>query len=146
MNLSGIIRGYTPRGLRGAAEMGAKANVVTIDHPDDAHCGLPASRRICVSVSCAAALTGKLPPGVDHPTRCAFDQGGLIDDPREGLVERRRLDCMRLYVCEEAWIVAHKATNIGAPGRCPTGCLGFVQAGGLVPVDALKRAKVVSTT
>ncbi len=115
--------------------------VTIIDTPNDAECALPARRRLCVSVSCAAALTPRRAAGTDHPTRCAFDEGGLVDDQPGVTVVRRRDDCMRLFVCEEVWIMAHKATNIGATGMCPKDCLGFVAVGGLIPLDALTRVK-----
>lgn len=119
----------------------AKPDVVIIDTPDEVLCGLDASARMCVSTTCAAALTPRLGKNNDHPTRCAFDSGALEDDERDRLTSRRRGDCMRLTACEEAWIVAHASYNINAPGRCPAVCEGFVQAGGLVPLSALTRVR-----
>lgn len=122
----------------------AASAVVTIDAPSEEHCGLPADRRICFAAACPANLSRRLPHGVDHPTRCAFDQGGLIDDhsDQSKSEERRRGDCARLYACEEAWILSHATHNISAPARCPTACLGFVSSrGGVVPDSALNRAK-----
>lgn len=130
-------------GMRGASYLGdIRRDVVVIDTPDDAKCSLPSSRRLCVSTTCAAALTGRLPPGVEHQTRCAFDEGKLQPDHRKAelLMERRRIDCVRLDACEEVWILEHVGRDIGRQARCPTGCLGFVKVGGLVPAEALARA------
>ena len=63
-----------------AAPAPATSDVTVIDRPNDAACGLPASRRLCVSTTCGAALTPRLQGGEEHATRCAFDSGGLVLD------------------------------------------------------------------
>ncbi len=127
---------------RPARPKAAADAVVVIDAPNEQQCGLPAGRRTCVSTTCPAALTGRLPPGVDHPTMCALDAGGLLaltptEADRARPVEWRRHDCERLFACEEAWI---EGSHAGA--KCPRGCLGFVRRdSGLVPMSALARAR-----
>lgn len=119
------------------------SNVVTIDAPGD-ECLLPPDRRICFAATCPANLGSRLPPGVDHPTRCALDQGELLLDnrDRDKLIDRRKGGCVRLHDCEEAWILAHARTNINAQAKCPEVCVGFVPVGGheLIPLDALRKA------
>lgn len=122
-----------------AAPAPATSDVTVIDRPNDAACGLPASRRLCVSTTCGAALTPRLQGGEEHATRCAFDSGGLVLDDSKLFGSKRRVDCLRLYACEEVWILA--STNANAGASCPKECRGFVQAGSLVPVTALARAK-----
>ena len=130
------------RGLRGVDSITKGRDIVVIDQPGD-ECMLPPERRICTCTTCPANLTTRLPPGIDHATRCALDQGELIHDPREELIPRRDEECIRLDDCEERWLIAHAATNINAPARCPTGCLGRVEAGEhvrVIPLEALRRS------
>lgn len=51
----------------------------------------------------------------------------LVADGRPALVVRRRGDCARLAGCEEAWVLAHAKTNVGAQAKCPNGCPGYVR-------------------
>lgn len=117
---------------------------VTITAPDAVLCALPASQRTCTvgRDRCAASMVAVVPSGVEH-TRCRIDEGGLVPDRRHGEIARRRADCMRLYTCEDTWIVAHVGLNVNAAGRCPVECGGFIRVGGFVPVEALLRGKVV---
>lgn len=131
---------------RAAQPRATAAPIVTITAPSDDLCGLPANQRVCVCAECPASLVGSMPPGVDHPTGCALDVGGLVatttaDANRPRPVEWRRHDCDRLFACEEGWIdAAHSRAHTGA--KCPTGCLGYMPLdGGLVPMSALARAR-----
>ena len=116
------------------------SDVEIIDTPDVVLCALPSSRRFCVSMDCGASLTSRR---VDHPTRCAFDEGDLVADPRpdpvggDALV-RRRVNCLRIDLCERAWL---RSKDADRQARCPDDCLGYVFVQALVPAGALARVK-----
>lgn len=111
-----------------------------IDTAEEALCALPPGMRFCVSMTCGAGLT---PRNVEHRTRCAFDEGGLIVDPRpdpvggDALV-RRQVNCMRIDLCEMAWL---RSKDADRQARCPDGCLGYVFVQAPVPPGALTRAR-----
>lgn len=117
--------------------------MITIIDTPSAVCGLPQRERLCVSMTCGAALSPRLAHRVYHATRCAFDvPGALIADKRRDPsvgdpLMRRRDDCAREDACLRAWVRADHDDDDQA--RCPDVCLGYVTRGTLVPASALMR-------